>query len=90
MKVIVTIVLLLTRTELLLSEKLIEDKDIDLKGGIMRTLPFTIAVFFFPVVSVFKVQRGYDSLLRIRANGLHKSLIFKMLPQKQLPTRNGN
>ena len=35
-------------TELLLSEKLIEDKDIDLKVGIMRTLPFTIAMFFLP------------------------------------------
>ena len=35
-------------TEFLLSEKLIEDKNIDLKGGIMRTLPFTIAMFFLP------------------------------------------
>ena len=35
-------------TELLLSEKLIEDKNIDLKGGRMRTLPFTIAMFFLP------------------------------------------
>ena len=34
-------------TELLLSEKLIEDKDIDLKVGIMRTLPFTMLYVFF-------------------------------------------